>query len=87
MINTKHRGIWAAHTSSHRVAPVAIGLYQGYQVRYSFLLGDILLHALLAFIEANSPDTSTYITIIGIGHLARPVYYTPHYANLQVRQV
>ena len=50
-------------------------------------LRDILFHAFLGFIEGDLTAPSTYITVVGIGHLTRTVDDTTHDADLQTHEV
>ena len=52
-----------------------------------FFLGDILLDTFLRLVERDLTTTSSYITVIGIGHLARTVHDAAHDAYLQSHEI
>ena len=52
-----------------------------------FFLGDILLDTFLRLVERDLTTTSSYITVIGIGHLARTVHDAAHDAYLQSHKI
>ena len=54
---------------------------------YSLFLRDVLLDTLLGFVEGDLATTSTYIAVIGIGHLTWAVHNTAHDTYLQSHHI
>ena len=72
--------VFHVRSSRHlgRIDPIAVGFDKSYQFFDSHLFGYVLFDTLFTFVQTHFAAPGSYVSVVGIGHLSRPVYNASH---------